>query len=66
MRRILFAVVILSEDCASRSEAQPQSKDPFHLPPRLPPQGISIRAFYFSYFFDARTELSCRRFRTIK
>src|SRR5271166_860704 len=36
--------VILSEDCASRSEAQPQSKDPFHHPLRSTSKGVSIHA----------------------
>jgi len=42
--------VILSEDWASRSEAQPQSKDPFGLARRLAPQGISIRNRRLSHF----------------
>jgi len=39
----MFQVVILSEDCRSRSERQPQSKDPYHSGAVISANGNSHR-----------------------
>src|ERR1700674_2007170 len=62
MRRTLEAV-ILSEACASRARSTTAVEG--SLPPcvTIATQGMSILAFCFSYFSNARPELFCRRLR---
>src|ERR1700722_3666818 len=57
--------VILSEDCVSRSEAQPQSKDPLHLPVTNDSARHALYSDFRTGQYSRQTELSPAQLRTI-